>query len=79
MPVKEESMERMGFTLPPKHAEAVRELVTVGEYGSEAEVLRDAVRIFLQVRGRMAELGGIKLPVMEKKESTPETKTEVHA
>lgn len=47
MPVKEEPMERMGFTLPPKHAEAIRGFVERGDYGSEAEVLRDAVRQFL--------------------------------
>lgn len=47
MPVKEESMVPVRFTIPQKQAEGVHALVERGDYPADAEVYREAVRRFL--------------------------------
>lgn len=48
MPVKEESMVPARFTLPEKHANAVKALVDSREFTAEAEFYRTAVREYFE-------------------------------
>lgn len=47
MPVKEESMVRVSFTIPQKQADRMHALVESGDYPAGAEAYREAVRRFL--------------------------------
>jgi Arc/MetJ-type ribon-helix-helix transcriptional regulator len=50
MPVKDESMVPVRFTIPRKQAEKMHALVENGDYPADAEVYRDAIRGFLEMK-----------------------------
>lgn len=54
MPVKDVSMVPVRFTIPPTQAEKMHALVECGDYPADAEVYRDAVRMFLKLRENTA-------------------------
>lgn len=48
--------EKLSITLPAEMVRIIRERVSSGEYGSTSEVVRDAMRAWLQRERRLAAL-----------------------
>jgi antitoxin ParD1/3/4 len=50
------SFEKLSVTIPTEMARVIHERVKAGEYGSVSEVIRDAMRAWLQRERRLAAL-----------------------
>jgi antitoxin ParD1/3/4 len=51
-----QSFEKFSITLPGEMARVIHERVDSGDYGSVSEVIRDAIRAWLQRERRLAAL-----------------------
>ena len=51
-----QSFEKFSITLPGEMARVIHERVNSGDYGSVSEVIRDAIRAWLQRERRLAAL-----------------------
>jgi antitoxin ParD1/3/4 len=54
--VESQAFEKFSITLPGEMARVIHERVTSGDYGSASEVIRDAMRAWLQRERRLAAL-----------------------
>ncbi len=54
--MESQSFEKFSITLPGEMARVIRERVSSGDYGSASEVVRDAMRAWLQRERRLAAL-----------------------
>ena len=51
-----QNAEKLSITLPPEMARMIREKVSSGAYGSNSEVIREALRAWLERDRRLAAL-----------------------
>ena len=54
--VESQNFEKLSVTLPTSMARVIHERVSSGDYGSVSEVIRDAMRAWLQRERRLAVL-----------------------
>ena len=54
-----QSFEKFSITLPGEMARVIHERVNSGDYGSVSEVIRDAIRAWLQRERRLAALDAV--------------------
>jgi antitoxin ParD1/3/4 len=54
--MESQNAEKMSITLPPEMARVIREKVSSGAYGSNSEVIREALRGWLERDRRLAAL-----------------------
>jgi Arc/MetJ-type ribon-helix-helix transcriptional regulator len=63
---------KISVALPPQHISQLRRMVDAGEYGSTAEVIREAVKTFLQRRALHAGSLGLARLKRSLRERQPE-------
>jgi antitoxin ParD1/3/4 len=51
-----QAAEKLSITLPPEMVRAIREKVRAGTYGSNSEVIREALRAWMERERRLATL-----------------------
>jgi len=51
-----QTAEKLSITLPPEMVRAIREKVSAGTYGSNSEVIREALRGWMERERRLATL-----------------------
>jgi antitoxin ParD1/3/4 len=56
--VESQNAEKLSITLPPEMARLIREKVASGAYGSNSEVIREALRGWLERDRRLAIVDG---------------------
>jgi len=54
--MRPQNAEKLSITLPPEMARMIRERVSSGAYGSNSEVIREALREWLERDRRLAAL-----------------------